>query len=255
MNILLTNDDGIDGEGLTAFAACLRDKTGHSVYVIAPDTNRSGVSQAISFLSDPLRLIERGPNTWSCSGTPADCVMAGILGALPVKPDLVVSGINAGANIGTDILYSGTAAAARQAGLYHIPAVALSLAGKTPFYWKETITFAVAHLEEFAEQWQEDVFINVNFPNVPRIEGIVSAFPALRRYEDSLEIVASQEGRKYCFVNFGNILTKAEPGSDGDAIARNMASVSPVFIHPVVRRDQCPGAPEYASVAPRLDRF
>ncbi|MDR0563038.1 MAG: 5'/3'-nucleotidase SurE, partial [Spirochaetaceae bacterium] len=168
---------------------------------------------------------------------------------------LVVSGINAGANIGTDILYSGTAAAARQAGLYHIPAVALSLAGKAPFYWKETVAFAVEHLEEFAELWREDTFINVNMPNTPHLEGMAATFPSLRRYEDSLEIITAQDGRRYCFVNFGDIITKAEPGSDGAVIAQNMVSVSPVFIHPVVRRDRCPGAPDYAGVAPKPDPF
>ncbi|MDR2535868.1 MAG: 5'/3'-nucleotidase SurE [Treponema sp.] len=255
MNILLTNDDGITGEGLIAFAARLREQKEHSVYVIAPDTNRSGVSQAISFLSNPMRLTECSANTWACSGTPADCVMLGVLGGLPVKPDLVVSGINAGANIGTDILYSGTAAAARQAGLYHIPAVALSLAGKAPFYWEETVAFAADHLEEFAGLWRKNIFINVNIPNTPDPKGIVTTFPCIRRYEDSLDIVTARDGRKYCFVNFGEVVTNAEAGSDGEAVARNMVSVSPVFIHPVVQRDQCAGVPDYAGVVPRPERF
>ncbi|MDR2485419.1 MAG: 5'/3'-nucleotidase SurE [Treponema sp.] len=251
MNILLTNDDGIDGEGLLTFAARLRERKEHTVYVLAPDTNRSGVSQAISFLSGPMRLTGRSANTWVCSGTPADCVMLAVLGALSVKPDLVVSGINAGANIGTDILYSGTAAAARQAALYRIPAVALSLVGRAPFYWEETAAFAADHLEEFAGLWRVDTFINVNIPNTLDIRGIATTFPSLRRYQDNLEMFKTQDGRKYCLVNFGDIITQPEPGSDGDAVARNMVSVSPVFIHPVVRRDQCAAAPEYAGVAPR----
>ena len=251
MNILLTNDDGIDGEGLVSFAASLRNQGEHRIYVLAPDTNRSGVSQAISFLAGPLRLSERGEHAWACSGTPADCVMLAVLGALPVTPDLVVSGINAGANIGTDILYSGTAAAARQAALYGIPAVALSLVGKPPFYWKETVDFAVERLMWLAGLWRADTFINVNIPDVPKVAGIATTFPSLRRYEDNLELFEAQDGRKYGLVNFGDIITKPEAGSDGDAVARNLVSVSPVFIHPVVRRDQCAFAPEYAGVAPR----
>ncbi|MDR2517854.1 MAG: 5'/3'-nucleotidase SurE [Spirochaetaceae bacterium] len=251
MNILLTNDDGIDGEGLVSFAEGLRRRAEHKVYVLAPDTNRSGVSQAISFLAGPLRLSERGERSWACSGTPADCVMLAVLGALPVKPDLVVSGINAGANIGTDILYSGTAAAARQAALYGIPAIALSLVGKPPFYWKETVDFAVERLGWLAGLWRADTFINVNIPNAPKTGGVATTFPSLRRYEDSLELFQSRDGRKYGLVNFGDIITKPEAGSDGDAVARNLVSVSPVFIHPVVRHDQCPCAPEYAGVSPR----
>ncbi|MDR0525350.1 MAG: 5'/3'-nucleotidase SurE [Spirochaetaceae bacterium] len=248
MNILLTNDDGIDGEGLTVFAESLRGRTYHTVYVIAPDTNRSGVSQAISFLSNPLRLDKHGPDTWACSGTPADCVMLGVMGALPVKPDIVVSGINAGANIGTDILYSGTAGAARQAGLYRIPGIALSLAGKAPFCWQETANFAADHLEEFAGMWREDLFINVNMPNIPHFKGMISTFPCIRRYKDSLEIFTSQDGRVCCFVNFGDLTGKPEEGSDGDAIAQGLVSVSQIYIHPIVRQETG-NAPNYPGIA------
>jgi 5'-nucleotidase len=177
--------------------------------------------------------------------------MLAVLGALSVTPDLVVSGINAGANIGTDILYSGTAAAARQGALYGIPSVALSLVGKPPFYWKETVDFAVERLGWLAGLWRPDTFINVNIPNIPRPDGIATTFPSLRRYKDNLELFHTRDGKKYGLVNFGDIVTKAEPGSDGDAVARNLVSVSPVFIHPVVRQDLCISAPAYAGVSPR----
>jgi 5'-nucleotidase len=181
--------------------------------------------------------------------------MLAILGALPVKPDLVVSGINAGANIGTDIIYSGTVAAARQAALYQLPAVALSLVGNPPFYWEEAVAFSVEHLDALVALWDRDMVINVNIPNTPRALGTVTTFPSLRQYQDKLSIVNAPNGRNYCFVNFGHIKTAPEPGSDWDAVSRNMVSISPVFIYPVVRRDRCAAAPEYAGVAPRPENL
>jgi 5'-nucleotidase len=239
MNILLTNDDGIDCEGLTKFAAALREQGRRRILVIAPESNRSGVSQSIS-LGGPLRLLRRGEDTWSCSGTPADCVMAGTLGGLPVMPDLVLSGINAGPNLGTDLIYSGTAAAARQAALHGIPGIALSLAGMPPepLLWDGAVSFAVERLDEFAGLWRKDTFLNINIPNIPGAPlGILTTFPAVRRYNDSLVFFTAPDGGDYCFVKGGAIITEPEPGSDFDAVSRNYASLSPVFIHPVVRRD------------------
>ncbi|MDR2370368.1 MAG: 5'/3'-nucleotidase SurE, partial [Treponema sp.] len=104
MTILMTNDDGISSPGLDLLAAALR-REGHRVFVLAPDRNRSGVSHSISFLSGPIRLKKRGEDTWSCEGLPVDCVTTALLGGLPGLeglPDMLVSGINRGANIGTD---------------------------------------------------------------------------------------------------------------------------------------------------------
>lgn len=251
MNILLTNDDGIECEGLLLLASALRKKSGYNVWIIAPDSNRSGVSHSISFSTPPLKLTDRGGHNWSCSGTPADCVMMAVLGFLPVKFDLIVSGINVGANMGTDIIYSGTAAAARQAALHGYAAVALSLEGKPPFYWEETAAFAAENIEQFAALWKPDTFINVNFPNIPDVKETVITYPSRRRYNDSLEIFKAKDGKQYCFVNFGDIITKPEHGSDEEAVTSNKVSASPVFIHPVVRRDLCDCAPSYAAVDPR----
>ncbi|MDR3341311.1 MAG: 5'/3'-nucleotidase SurE [Treponema sp.] len=239
MNILLTNDDGIDCEGLLRLADMIRSRQDHTVYVLAPDKNRSGVSHSISFFKGPIRLTPHGENAWACSGTPADCVMMAILGALPVKPDLVVSGINEGANIGTDIIYSGTAAAARQAGLYRVPAVALSLVGSKPFYWDQTVAYAVEHLEEFAGLWKPDTFINVNIPNAAAgPEGMVMTVPSRHLYQNSLSVFDAPDGATYCFINWGNIAAEPESGSDWDAVSRNLVSISPVFLHPVVQQPE-----------------
>jgi 5'-nucleotidase len=252
MNILLTNDDGISSEGLLKLACALREETGHTVYVLAPDTNRSGVSHSISIASH-VRIRREGEDAWSCSGTPADCVMVAVLGGLPAGPDLVLSGINAGANLGTDLIYSGTAAAARQAGLLGIPGIALSLTGQgDPFYWEPAIGCTLDNLDRWLSFWQEDVFINVNFPNSPGgFDGSVITYPSRRHYHDTMSFFQAPDGDRYCFVEGGRLVTEEEQGSDWDAVSQNLVSVSPVFLHPVVREDLCGHAPAYSAAGSR----
>jgi 5'-nucleotidase len=174
-------------------------------------------------------------------------VVLALLGAVPEKPDLVISGINRGANMGTDLIYSGTAAAARQGSLFGVPSVALSLAENTAgnngaameYYWDMAVSFVLAHLDELASQWKADTFINVNIPNSPAgPDGIVAAFPSRREYQDSLSSFKAPNGDTWCFVTLGKVTTKPEPaaageGSDWAAVSRNLASVSPILIHPV----------------------
>ncbi|MDR2782365.1 MAG: 5'/3'-nucleotidase SurE [Treponema sp.] len=254
MNILMTNDDGIDVEWFVLFVKAMRDMgkaRGHAVYVVAPEGERSGFSHYITFIAGPVHLKEREENMWACSGTPADCVMMATLGALPFTVDLVVSGINRGANLGTDLVYSGTAAAARQASLHHIPAVAYSLACVSkPLYWEKAVSYAVGHVEEFTALWRDDIFINVNLPNSPSgATGSKITFPSRRMYEaDKIEVFDAPDHKRYCFMNGGAVETVPEAGSDYDAVSLNLASVTPVFIHPVAAWDMCAGAPGHAGV-------
>ncbi|MDR1862638.1 MAG: 5'/3'-nucleotidase SurE [Treponema sp.] len=253
MKILVTNDDGIGCEGLVKLAGALRSRTNHAVWVLAPDTNRSGVSHGLTILGNPVKFTELEKNTWSCSGQPADCVLAGVLGGIPgMKPDVVVSGINRGPNLGTDIIYSGTAAAARQAALMGIPAIAFSLAGYSDFCWSMAAEYAADHLGEFLDMWEEDTFINVNIPNNPSGPGAVKkTWPAVKNYRDCLEVLKSEGGANWLFLQAGNQTAEREDGSDWDAVFRNMVSASPIFIHPVVSRNACAAAPDYASVGKR----
>ncbi|MDR2742764.1 MAG: 5'/3'-nucleotidase SurE [Treponema sp.] len=257
MNILLTNDDGIDGEAFLDFAGALRSGTPHRVYVLAPDSNCSGVSSALSLIHRQVRLVQRAEDTWACTGTPVDCVCVGVLGGLPIKPDLVISGINAGANIGTDLIYSGTAAAARQAALIGIPGIAVSLNGNPGgFYWKQAIDYTLAALPDLEALWTYDIFINVNIPNNPESPlGTCITFPSLRYYNDSIAIGTESDGSLFCKIKEGNFYSEPESGSDWDALLRNYVSVSPVFLHPVVRRDRCAGVPDHAGVGPRPGRI
>ncbi|MDR0374709.1 MAG: 5'/3'-nucleotidase SurE [Treponema sp.] len=254
MNILMTNDDGIDFEWFMRFVRIMQEmgKTrGHAIYVVAPEGERSGFSHYITFIAGPIRLKKREENMWACSGTPADCVMMACMGALPFTVDLVVSGINRGANLGTDLVYSGTAAAARQASLHHIPAVAYSLACESkPLYWEKAVAYAAEHVEEFAALWREDIFINVNLPNSSSgAAGSKITFPSRRVYEsDKIAVFDAPDRKRYCFMNAGAAKTIPEAGSDYDAVSLNLASVTPVFIHPVAASDMCAEAPRHAGV-------
>ncbi|MDR1867227.1 MAG: 5'/3'-nucleotidase SurE [Treponema sp.] len=235
MNILLTNDDGIDSQGLIELAEALRKQRNDRVIIVAPHTNRSAISHAVSIFHEPIKLKQRGEDLWSCSGTPADCVFTTAMGILPVKPDLVISGINHGPNLGTDILYSGTAAAARQAALFNMPGIALSLAGQKPFLWEPCIKFTVDHIDDFFKHWKKDCFVNVNIPNLPEgPHGITLTMPAHSSYKDTFTILDAPDGTQYCFVKASPLrIVPEEVNTDWEALDHNMCSVSCVYVYPV----------------------
>ena len=244
----MTNDDSINSPGITLLAAALR-KAGHRVFVVAPEANQSGVSHAIRFYHGPCKLTQTGEDTWSCEGTPADCVVIALKGGLPelclmdesgkkkqpLPIDLIISGINQGANLGTDIIYSGTAAAARQGAFLQIPSLALSLLQGDEWNWDMAAAFAVERLDEMVSYWKPDSFINVNIPNQrEKPAALVHAFPSLRYYNDSIEVYQSPDGGRYCFVKAWKILARPEEGSDYEVTAGHNASLSEVFIHPLL---------------------
>jgi 5'-nucleotidase len=252
MNILLTNDDGINSEGLQKLAEVLRSRDKYRVFIIAPEINRSGVSSAISIMNGPVKLSALEKDTWTCSGFPGDCVILGLNGALQEKPDLVLSGINKGENLGTDIIYSGTAAAARQASLLGTPAIALSLAANTGFCWDMAVSWSADHLEELLAFWRKDTFVNVNIPNnSDGPKGIAMAWPAVKRYRDIVRITDCNDGSRIGSMEAGMEPVSDEAGSDCDVVSRNFVSVSPVYNYSVVLRDLCPGSPDYAAVEGR----
>jgi 5'-nucleotidase len=251
MRILLTNDDGVNSPGLLLLADALR-RAGHRVFVLAPAADRSGVSHSITFLSGPRKLIAVGEDAWSCDGTPVDCVIIGLLGGLPelcaslhdAPPDMVISGINRGANLGTDLAYSGTAAAARQAAICGIPSLALSLhsggiegeySEKTVYNWDMAAGFAVERLDEIKAYWKPHSFINVNIPNrQEKPQKIVHAFPSFRYYNDRIDIYQAPDGHRYCFANPGEISAKPGQGSDWNVVIENNASLSEIYLYPVL---------------------
>ena len=236
MNILLTNDDGISSPGINKLAEVLRSKGTYNIYILAPDSDRSGISNGLSIMSNPIKINEVSNQSWSCSGFPADCVILAALGALPFKPDIVVSGINSGANIGLDILYSGTAAAARQGTLMGLPSIALSLAGKENYNWDMAAAYCAEHLDELLKMWKNDIFINVNIPNIQSSPGgMAITWPAKKHYNDSISVFKGPGNRNWAYLVPEKSTIEAEDGSDWDAVLKNLVSVSPVYVYPVTR--------------------
>ena len=248
MNILLTNDDGIESEGILCLAQALRSRKKARVCILAPESNRSGSSHGIRIFTEPIKLTEKSEDVWTCSGLPVDCVIAAVLGGKPCKPDIIISGINHGPNMGSDITYSGTAAAARQGAMMGLPSVALSLNGWSGYNWSMVADYSAVHLDDFLKIWEKDIFVNVNIPNRPEgPKGIVFTRPCRKDYHDALSMMQGPFGSKWCFLIPGEQTVASEPGSDWEAVSRNFVSVSPVFIHPVVLKDLNSDAPDHTT--------
>ncbi|HEC61116.1 hypothetical protein LCGC14_2700390 [marine sediment metagenome] len=230
MKILLTNDDGIESSGLQGLKRRLQKH--HDIWVVAPDGNRSASSHSIS-LTNPVRIRDIGDQSFSCSGSPADCVLIALLGLLPTQIELVISGINLGPNFGTDIVYSGTAAAARQAALMATPAIACSLdAFSAPFRFDYPVRFLEKNVELFRSLWVENHFLNINFPNQPSVAQPLVTFPSRRIYNDKLVRFESPTGDLFCLIAGPAPESEREEGSDYWAVDRGFISLSPILIHP-----------------------
>lgn len=236
MTILLTNDDGIDSPGLAALQDKLKDR--HNVWIMAPDGDRSGKSQSIT-LKDAIRTTAVTDRSFACSGTPSDCVAISMLGAVPEKIDLVISGINLGPNLGTDIIYSGTAAAARQASLNNCPSIAVSLAKhRAPYDFENTATFIAENVEILLSLWNSDHFVNINFPDVLKKDYDVEiTHPSRRMYEDKLVQFVSPNKDTYYFLLGSGVASSDLKGEDSSAILEGNVSISPIYLHPVNHRE------------------
>ncbi len=239
MRILVTNDDGLFSEGIRALADCLRAR--HEVWVVAPESNRSGVSHGITMYGR-LSFARKGEREFSSSGLPADCAMTGTKGLLPAPPDVVISGINHGANIGTDIVYSGTAAAARQAAFEGIPGIAVSLVADGDdadrsvderFLWAPLARFVLDNLETLVSLCERDVFVNVNAPSLPSYRGARLTGIARREYRDTIALHAEGDGTLKRTFESSEILTRGDEDSDWAAVRDGFVSVSRVRAQPV----------------------
>jgi 5'-nucleotidase len=231
MKILVTNDDGIYAKGIVALAEELR-KLGE-VAVVAPDRERSAVGHALT-LHHPLRAIEIGPMIFAVDGTPTDCVNLGIHNLLPFKPDIVISGINRGANLCDDVTYSGTVSAAMEATLMGIPAFAISLVtdGIGTHYAAAAAFASKLAGTIFARELPPDTFLNVNVPDVPESE----CLPALitsqgkRHYEGLIIDKVDPRGRKYYWIGSGEQSFLDIRGSDHYAVSKGHISVTPLHL-------------------------
>lgn len=232
MHILLTNDDGIDSPGLHAVRETLEPY--HDTWVLAPDGERSAMSHYIT-IKDPIRCREVGERALAIDGSPADCVILAMAGALPVTPDVVISGINIGPNLGTDIIYSGTVAAARQAAIHRVPGIALSLdTYEAPFHLEPLARFVAERLDELLQLWNDEHFININAPNTPDAgKALEVTSPAVRMYHDKLSEFRTGRGDVYYFMSGYPAEPELVPGTDWYAVHHGAISVTPVMLNPV----------------------
>ena len=231
MNILLTNDVGSSSPHFKALAARLFQE--HEVWVFAPSQEQSACSHSIT-LRGPLAVKEEKERWYSCSGTPVDCVFLALKGYIPITFDLVISGINPGPNLGTDIIYSGTAAGAREGAILGKPSLAVSINSKNNspdigFY----VEFIAKNLENLKHLWKPGCFININFPKqVKNNTHIEITIPGKRIYNDKLIQFPGPDGYTYCFFK-GEPDSATEEGSDHYAVEANNISISLISVHPV----------------------
>lgn len=231
MRVLLTNDDGFGAEGLVALAKAL--SPAHELWVFAPDRERSGVSHAIT-MGSPGKVRELGAREFTCSGTPADCVILALLGAIGCKPDVVVSGINRGPNLGTDIVYSGTCAAAREAVLAGVPGVAVSCVGRgRSLRYGAAASFVAANLERLAASCTSESFVNVNAPDSDEagLPGLWCS-PCSRIYENGLRSFEGPDGYGYHFLLGSDSDSRGSDESDYRVVASGKIAVSPILVQP-----------------------
>jgi 5'-nucleotidase len=242
MRVLITNDDGIQASGLQALRGALREIDGLEVHVIAPDSNRSATARSITTRS-PLWVEEipfnDGSSGYATDGTPVDCVRFAELGLIGERPELIVSGINHGSNLGDDITYSGTVAAALEGIVLGIPAIALSQqseASGADYYAKREYDFSAsaAFSAELVRRVAEeplpaDTLLNVNFPP-GEPSGVEVTHLGKRLYNDEMRLIdtdAQTGANRYQIYGFEPSF-EDEAGSDLSAIARNRVSVTPV---------------------------
>jgi len=230
MKILLSNDDGVHARGLAVLHEALAKE--HNVTVIAPDRNCSGASNALS-LMQPLRVQEMNTGFLSVNGTPSDCVHLGINNYLDNDPELVISGINHGANLGDDVIYSGTVAAATEGRYMGLPAIAVSLANHDGQHFAtaaQLVCKIVRHLT--AHPLAPDQILNVNVPDLPehQIKGIQVTRQGRRHRAESMQRAQDAAGREIFWYGKVGDEQDAGEGTDFHAISHGYCSVTPLSV-------------------------
>ena len=232
--ILVTNDDGIHSHGL----ACLYDamKDIGSVYVVAPDRERSAVSHSLT-MHRPLKVQQIGPQKFTVNGTPTDCVAIGINKILPEKPALVASGINKGANLGDDITYSGTVSAAIESTIMGIPAFAVSLVmlpGEDVPHHFETASRISTEIGKYilGHSLPYDTLLNVNVPDIPpaQIAGIKVTRQGKRVYDNAIKETLDPHGEKHYWIGGGQPYWEHGEDTDIQAVIEHSISITPLHL-------------------------
>ncbi|XHX79589.1 MAG: 5'/3'-nucleotidase SurE [Stenomitos frigidus ULC029] len=242
MKLLISNDDGIYALGIRALANSLAE-AGHDVTVVCPDRERSATGHGLT-LHQPIRaeivesIFHPSVKAWACSGTPSDCVKLALWALLDHPPDLVLSGINHGSNLGTDVLYSGTVSAAMEGVIEGIPSIAFSLTSFSSSDFQPAAAFAQSLVAQLAKQpLPELLLLNVNVPAVAAaaIEGVKVTRQGIRRYVDVFEKRLDPRGKTYYWLA-GELLEEVEEVSslselaptDVQAIRDNYITITPL---------------------------
>ncbi|MGB5451748.1 MAG: 5'/3'-nucleotidase SurE [Sedimenticolaceae bacterium] len=230
MRILLSNDDGYQAPGLKALydaIAAIADTV-----VVAPDRDRSGASNSLT-LEQPIRARQLENGFIRVEGTPTDCVHLAITGLLETEPDMVVSGINAGANMGDDVIYSGTVAAATEGRFLGYPAIAVSIASHTPRFFDAAARVAAELVQRLcAHPIASDSILNVNVPDLPfeEIQGMVATRLGHRHKAEPVIKAEDPRGRPIYWVGPAGAEQDAGPGTDFHAVRNGFVSITPIQV-------------------------
>ena len=230
MRILLSNDDGYFAPGLALLAQTL-SKLGE-VTVVAPERDRSGASNSLT-LDRPLSLRKAANGFFYVNGTPTDCVHLAVTGMLAELPDLVVSGINHGANMGDDTIYSGTVAAATEGYLLGIPSLAISLAGHSMGHYTTAAQVALQLVERYrAQTFPQAMLLNVNVPDIPlaELKGMAVTRLGKRHKAEPVLKTLSPRGDTLFWVGAAGAAQDDGPGTDFHAVAQGQVSITPLQV-------------------------
>jgi 5'-nucleotidase len=232
--ILVSNDDGIDAPGIKVLEEVARELS-DDVWVVAPESEQSAVAHSLT-IRRPLRLRQVAERRYTVDGTPTDSVLLGVRQLLREKrPDLVLSGINRGGNLGEDVTYSGTVAAAMEGALLGIPSIALSqhIAGDGPIKWETGRRWAPGIIRKLAsEGWPGNVLININFPDLPpdAVTGVAVASQGKRKIGDELVERIDPRGQPYYWIGGQRLEDPGREGTDLEAVYQGKVSVTPLGV-------------------------
>lgn len=232
MRILLTNDDGIFAKGIEALYLALIEK--NEVIVVAPETEQSAVGHAITFLN-PLRIkpVRRNGHFfgYALNGTPADCVKIALTELIKPAPDVVVSGINAGANVGVNVIYSGTVSAATEAAVLGVPSVAVSMDSFDTSDFSAATRFIPKVLDRIMEHGlPRGVSLNINVPNVPweKVKGVMVTHQGTMRCVEMYDQRIDPRKNVYYWLCNSAVVADNDPCADSSALSRDYISLTPI---------------------------
>ncbi len=230
MHILLSNDDGYEAPGIVCLAQALAAIA--QLTVVAPDRNRSGASNSLT-LENPIRAHTMANGVIRVDGTPTDCVHLAITGLLSQEPDMVISGINAGANLGDDVIYSGTVAAAMEGRFLGLPAIAVSMVGHAPVHYDTAAQCVVRLVQRLVTQpLPLDTILNVNVPDRPyeQLAGYQTTRLGHRHKAEPVVRSKDPRGRDIYWVGPAGEEADAGPGTDFHAVRHGFVSVTPLQV-------------------------